>query len=49
MRRFGLQIRTRKSRSAADILRLDAPAAGGSILPLSKAEKLWQEKAANKW
>jgi hypothetical protein len=45
---FDLQIRTRKSRSATDIAEPVAPAAGDSILPLSKGEKPPQEKAANK-
>jgi hypothetical protein len=48
MRRFDPQIQTRKSRSAADILGRGAPGADDSILPLSKAGKLSQEKAANK-
>jgi len=47
-RPFDLQIRTRKSRSAADTAEPVVPAAGDSILPLSKGEKPPQEKAANK-
>jgi hypothetical protein len=48
MRPFGLQIRTRKSRSATDAPEPDALVAGDSILQLSKGEKPPQEKAANK-
>jgi hypothetical protein len=48
MRPFGLQIRTRKSRSATDAPEPAALVAGDSILPLSKAKKPPQEKAANK-
>jgi hypothetical protein len=47
-RPFDLQIRRRKSHSAAYIPELVAPAAGDSILPLSRGEKPPQEKAANK-
>jgi hypothetical protein len=38
----------RKSRSATDTAEPVAPAAGDSILPLSRAGKQPQEKAANK-
>jgi hypothetical protein len=48
MRRFGLQIRTRKSRNATDAPEPGALVAGDSTPPLSKAEKPPQEKAANK-
>jgi hypothetical protein len=48
MRPFDPQIRTRKSRSGADAVKPGAPAAGDSILPLSRGEKPPQEKAANK-
>jgi hypothetical protein len=47
-RPFDPQIQTRKSHSAADTPEPVAPAAGDSILPLSKGEKPPQEKAANK-
>jgi hypothetical protein len=45
---FDLQIRTRKSRSEADAVRLDAHAGADSTLPLSREEKPPQEKAADK-
>jgi hypothetical protein len=48
MHPFGLQIRTRKSRSATGAVERAVPAAGDSILPLSRREKPPQEKAANK-
>jgi hypothetical protein len=48
MRPFGLQIRTRKSRSATDAVKPGVLAAGDSTLPLSRREKPPQEKAANK-
>jgi hypothetical protein len=48
MRQFDPQIQTRKSRSATDVVKPAARAAGDSTLPLSRAEKLPQEKAANK-
>jgi hypothetical protein len=48
MRPFDLQIQTHKSRSATDAVEPGALAAGDSTLPLSKAQKPSQEKAANK-
>jgi hypothetical protein len=45
---FDPQIQTRKSRSATDAVKPGAPAAGDSTLPLSRREKLPQEKAADK-
>jgi len=48
MRQFDLQIQTRKSRSAAGVVKPAARAAGDSTLLLSIGEKLPQEKAANK-
>jgi hypothetical protein len=48
MRQFDSQIQTRKSRSATGVVKLAARAAGDSTLPLSRGEKLPQEKAANK-
>jgi hypothetical protein len=48
MRQFDLQIQTRKSRSATGVVKPAARAADDSTLPLSRGEKLPQEKAANK-
>jgi hypothetical protein len=48
MRRSDPQIRTRKSHSATDAVKLGALAGGDSTLPLSRREKPLQEKAANK-
>jgi hypothetical protein len=48
MRQFDPQIQTRKSRNATGVVKPAARAAGDSTLPLSRGEKLPQEKAANK-
>jgi hypothetical protein len=47
--RFDLRTRTRKSRNAADALKLGVRVGADSILPISKEQKLPQEKAADKW
>jgi len=48
MRQFDPQIQTRKSRSASGAVKPAAHVAADSTLPLSRGEKLPQEKAANK-